>query len=183
MVDLLFEDLRAELEQGQVVVMVGTGVSVGATASAKVASWTGMLKDGVDRCEQVARPPVPDGWGDRLRAQIASGDLWELLSAADNITERLGGRIGGEYRRWLRETVGQLRAKDKALIAALRDLGGILATTNYDGLLEEDTDTPPVTWRQRELAQRVIRGDDPGVLHLHGYWQDPESVVLGIRSL
>jgi hypothetical protein len=182
MVDLLFEDLRAELEQGQVVVMVGTGVSVGATANAKVASWTGMLEDGVNRCEQVAWPPVPDGWGDRLRAQIASGDLWELLSAADNITERLGGRIGGEYRRWLRETVGQLRAKDKALIAALRDLGGILATTNYDGLLEEDTDTPPVTWRQRELAQRVIRGDDPGVLHLHGYWQDPESVVLGIRS-
>ena len=28
----------------------------------------------------------------------------------------------------------------------------------------------------------LIRGDEPGVLHLHGYWQDPQSVVLGIRS-
>ncbi len=28
----------------------------------------------------------------------------------------------------------------------------------------------------------MARGDEPGVLHLHGWWDDPESVVLGIRS-
>ena len=28
----------------------------------------------------------------------------------------------------------------------------------------------------------VVRGDDRRVLHLHGHWEEPESVVLGIRS-
>ena len=41
---------------------------------------------------------------------------------------------------------------------------------------------PPVTWMQDAKIERVIRGDDEGVLHLHGYWDQPESVVLGIRS-
>ena len=30
--------------------------------------------------------------------------------------------------------------------------------------------------------ERVLRGDDEGDLHLHGHWEDPESVVLGIQS-
>ena len=28
----------------------------------------------------------------------------------------------------------------------------------------------------------MLRGDEKAVLHLHGYWDEPESVVLGIRS-
>jgi len=39
-----------------------------------------------------------------------------------------------------------------------------------------------VTWRDGPRVERVLRGDEPGVLHLHGRWQDPRSVVLGIRS-
>ena len=31
-------------------------------------------------------------------------------------------------------------------------------------------------------VERVVRGDEPGVVHLHGYWDRPESVILGIRS-
>jgi SIR2-like domain len=27
-----------------------------------------------------------------------------------------------------------------------------------------------------------LRGDHEAILHLHGHWQDPASVVLGIRS-
>jgi hypothetical protein len=57
-----------------------------------------------------------------------------------------------------------------------------LATTNYDGLIEEVTRLPTVTWRDGARIQRVIRGDENGVLHLHGYWEQSESVVLGIRS-
>jgi hypothetical protein len=61
-------------------------------------------------------------------------------------------------------------------------LGAKLATTNYDGLIEEVTGLPPVTWMNTAKVERLIRGDEKGVLHLHGYWDEPESVVLGIRS-
>jgi tetratricopeptide (TPR) repeat protein len=180
--DLLLEDLRQELARGRVIVLVGAGVSVGATGGAPVASWTGLLEDGVARREQLPMGPLPAGWGDRVRGQIQSGDVEELLLAAEAVTGRLGGREHGEYRRWLRETVGQLNASNREVLAALRDLGGILATTNYDGLLEEVTGLPAVTWQDQARAQTVLRGDEPAVLHLHGFWQEPKSVVLGVRS-
>jgi SIR2-like domain len=57
-----------------------------------------------------------------------------------------------------------------------------VATTNYDGLVEEVTGWPVVTWRDGVRVQRVLRGDERAVVHLHGYWGDPVSVVLGVRS-
>ena len=117
-----------------------------------------------------------------MRKEIESGDLDDLLSAAEKVSAKLGAPAGGEYRRWLRETVGGLRVKERSVIEALRDLGVPLATTNYDGLLEEVTGRPPVSWREGAKVERVFREDGPGILHLHGFWDEPESVVLGIRS-
>jgi tetratricopeptide (TPR) repeat protein len=56
------------------------------------------------------------------------------------------------------------------------------ATTNYDKLIEAVTKLPSVTWMQKERVERVIRGDEKGVLHLHGSFDQPESVVLSLRS-
>jgi tetratricopeptide (TPR) repeat protein len=174
------EDLRAEIARGRVLAIVGAGVSIQATGRSPLASWIGLLEGGVDRCLAVAAP-LPDGWGDRVRAEIRSGDMDDLLSAAEKISRKLGAP-DGEYRRWLRETFESLNATDRSVLEALRDLGIPLATTNYDGLLEEVTDLDPVTWREGAAVERVVRGDDRAILHLHGYWEDPESVILGIRS-
>src|SRR5947199_246010 len=75
-----------------------------------------------------------------------------------------------------------LNAKVSSVVEALWDLGVPLATTNYDGLLEEVSHLPPVTWREGTKVERMARGDEKGILHLHGYWEDPESVILGLRS-
>ncbi len=98
-----------------------------------------------------------------------------MLAAAEEVTVRLGGRSGGEFRRWLAESVGGLRVVDGAVIGALAGLGVPVATTNYDGLIEEVTGWPAVTWRDGARVQRVLRGDERGVLHLHGFSRDPES--------
>ena len=60
---LLVEDLRGGLAEGRVIVLVGAGLSAGATGGAPVASWTGLLEDGVARCEELALRPLPAGWG------------------------------------------------------------------------------------------------------------------------
>ncbi len=144
-------------------------VSVAATGGVQVASWTGLLEDGVARSEQLALRPWPAGWGDRTGGQIESGDVEELLLAAEAATGRRGGCDHGEYRRWLRETVGELNASHLEVLEALRDLGGILATANYDGLLEKVTGPPPVTWQDAARAQVVLRGDERAIVHLHGF--------------
>jgi hypothetical protein len=177
----LLDDLRNEVAKGRVLAIVGAGVSIGATKGETVASWTGLLKSGLERCAEVTQP-LPIRWEGSVREKLESGDLGDLLSAAEMVSSRLGAPTGGEYRRWLRETVGQLKVEDRSVIEALHELGIPLATTNYDGLLEKVTGRPPVTWREKAKVERVIRGDDPGILHLHGYWDEPESVVLGITS-
>lgn len=68
------DDLRGELAAGQVVVVVGAGVSVAATGGAPAASWVGLLEDGVTYCEALLGPSLPDGWAERRRAQLTSGD-------------------------------------------------------------------------------------------------------------
>ncbi len=175
------DDLREQVAKRQVVAIVGAGVSIAATGGAETASWIGLLRNGVARCESFGSPPPKPEWGERQRAALREGDMNELLAVGSQIEGRLGAP-GGEYRRWLRETVGALTVHEPAVLEALRDLSVPLASTNYDGLIEKVTGLPPVTWRDGAAVQRVIRGDDSVILHLHGYWEKPESVVLGIGS-
>jgi hypothetical protein len=58
-----------------VIILVGAGVSVGATGGTPAASWTGLLEDGVARCEALALRPLPAGWGDWTRQQIQQATL------------------------------------------------------------------------------------------------------------
>ncbi|HEU4881231.1 MAG TPA: tetratricopeptide repeat protein [Longimicrobium sp.] len=178
----LRDDLQRQVDAGKVVAIVGAGVSVGATKGKPVASWQGLLRHGVDRCRELPTAGLTEAGAKLLHEQIDSGDLDMMLAAAEVVSRKLGAPGGGEWRRWLRETVGELRAEQTNVIEALRDLGVTIATTNYDGLIEEVTGLPPVTWRDGAIVERVLKGDEQGILHLHGYWKDPESVVLGIRD-
>lgn len=178
----LVEDLRQLIanKPSQVLAIVGAGVSVAVTDHAEVASWVGLLRNGVARCVVLSR--ANEEWARRRRDDLESGDTDELLSVAQQVSSKLGAPTGPEYGNWLAGTVGCLRVQQPDVLSAVADLGIPLATTNYDGQIEEVTGLPPVTWRQSGRVEQILRGDARGVLHLHGHWEDPESVVLGISS-
>lgn len=181
--NLLFDDLREELSRKRAVIVVGAGLSMLATENAPCASWVGLLKDGAERCAEL-EVGLRDGWLDRVRGEIESRDMGELLSAATKITGKLGGRASGEYARWLRESVGLLRASGpgRETLEAVGAFEVPIVTTNYDSLLEEVTGIPPVPWTDRGNVDRFLRGDERGIVHLHGHWSQPRSVVLDIPS-
>ncbi len=172
------EDLRQEIAKGHVLVVVGSGISIGATNRNPLASWKGLLEDGIERCVRKR----DERWAARLKEDLATNNLNDLLSVAERVSTELGFPNGPDYRDWLAKTVGRLRVQDRSVLEAIRDLGLALATTNYDGLLEEVTGHPAVTWRAGVRIKRVLQGEEPGILHFHGSWHEPESVVLGIRS-
>ena len=116
-----------------------------------------------------------------VKREIKSGDIENMCSAAQKIANALGAPNGGEYGAWLKESVGALVASAPAVLAAIKGLDAPLATTNYDRLLESYTDLPAITL-QDGGALNVLNGDHRGILHLHGVWDKPESVVLGARS-
>jgi hypothetical protein len=176
----LAEELRNAIQAGDVLFLIGSGVSVGATKGGPWASWPGLIKDGIAECEMVAS--VTADTAALYRKLVDTGRTGDLLRAAEFVTEELRGPTGGDFRTWLRKTVGSLQVAYPDALEALRDLRGLLATTNYDGLLEKVTGLPPVSWRQSHKIERVLRGEEVGIVHLHGYWDDSESVILGIRD-
>jgi hypothetical protein len=57
-----------------------------------------------------------------------------------------------------------------------------IATTNYDSLIEQVSGRGAITWREPGYAIQFLWGDSTDVLHLHGYYQRPETVVLDART-
>lgn len=175
------DELRRSLRTRQAVILAGAGVALASSGGAKSASWLGLLRDGLEYCR---RHGVETGWVDTKLDQLEkfSGDADELIEVASAVTRKLDGPDGGTFRAWLRAALGSLSVTDERLIRALERLGSPLLTTNYDTLIETTTGRSSATWRDRHIAERVLRGDDEHVLHVHGVWDRSETVVLSGSS-
>lgn len=186
----LVDDLRQMLHEKptSVVWVVGTGVPLGAlhgTPWQRYAAWDGLLRGGLHRIHELGKITI-DELADYER-MLGHDRLTSWLMVASAVEDGLGAPTNGEFLRWLRETVGEFEkhVKDRAVLNALAEhqqRGGLLATTNYDLLLEFVTGLTSVTWRDPAAVERALRGDEPMVLHLHGAWRWVDSVVLGIKS-
>lgn len=175
--------IRNELSNGQLVVVLGAGVSAAATKGNPLSMWQGLVNNAIDRCVELGSRDQP--WADRAKADAASPYDDDLIAAAEKATSGMGGRTGPNYRRWLRETAGSLHINDTALTDVIKryaSRGSLIATTNYDDIPAEATGWPVVTWRDNTMIQRVYRGDDQAIIHVHGHWNDPVSVVFGSSS-
>jgi tetratricopeptide (TPR) repeat protein len=174
-------DVQAELAaSGRGLVVAGAGVAIAATAGteqAALASWDGLLRHGLDHCLRFGRKDEP--WAAALRARLAPPRTDTLLAVAGEVCAALDAPGLGELGRWLQDTAGSFRAARRDQLDALRDLGLPLATTNYDDLLEQVTGLPAATWQDTAVLEDLLRGKPPrAVLHLHGHWQRPDSVIL-----
>jgi formylglycine-generating enzyme required for sulfatase activity len=178
-------ELREQLHRRSVVVVAGAGVSLAATGNNPLAAWVGLLRDGIEHCSEFGIPRLSADHAQLLTALTDTGNVDLMLAAATVIEARLGGKTSPEWRRWLASSVGELRAIDWDLPRALQAMGAPLVTTNYDDILrtrDNGRTVPAVTWMRPDQWVDVLTGRQEGVLYLHGWWGDPGSVVLGVRS-
>ncbi|HEV7771354.1 MAG TPA: SUMF1/EgtB/PvdO family nonheme iron enzyme [Solirubrobacterales bacterium] len=186
MSDKTINELREQLAQGRVVAVVGTGFSGAATGGeVGVATWQGLLCNGFEYCGDDGSPRLPAADQELCRKMVETGEVDLMLAAASVIESRLGAPAKSQWRWWLNGSVGKMRCTDFRLLEAIRGLGVPIVTTNYDSLLEERKNASPLpafTWRSPAKCVEVLNGEREGVVHLHGWWDEPESVVLGIRS-
>ena len=180
--DLLVQEIRDR----RTLFVVGTGVSIAATGNAPCASWTGLIKNGLIHCADLM------SWTEERLAHELRGlelaqttdDLIRIASLVESTLTRQS-RAGGAWGRWLREAVGTLTITHAhELVNVLHVLGqGRLATCNYDDILTRpDIGMRAIPWTRPDLVVRVLRGEDRGVIHLHGHWETPESIIFGSRS-
>lgn len=178
----LAADLRERIAAKQIICVVGAGV---AAASARpgfgsdCVVWPRLLESGV-RWVRAVHPELPPGWVDARSRALASDDVDDLLAVASQVASKLGAPDGGEYAEWLHRSVGALEVGDPSLIHALGALDVPIVTTNYDHLLEKVLQRDAVSWRNEAAVDRILRGDSNAILHLHGHYSEPESVVLGL---
>lgn len=160
------ERLISEVAKGQIMILVGTGVSVYSTGVAPCASWKGLLTEGIDYSLEWANPRPGEAKVAEQRGRLAKSGLDDLLCVATEVESALGGPTGGLLREFLKGTVGELTATHHEMlggIKALHGAGAFIATTNYDGLLEDALGLPAVPWTHPADVEHVLRGRLPGI--------------------
>ena len=181
MTEPLWRELQELLHEREVVVLVGAGASIQISGNPEiggfnVAGWEGLLRHGLQQCVDVNREAKHV---DLYRQLLDSGDF---LGVAEFVARALGGPGDGEFTRWLGASVGKLEPNNPAVAKALEALNVPLFTTNYDTLLERVTRRSPLTWKDGSQWQSVQEDPNAGIVHLHGIFNRPDTVVLGARS-
>ncbi len=104
--ETLIAKLKEDITQARVVVIAGTGVSVAACGNQKVegqavATWVGLLQHGVQHCKDIGAADESDA--ELLGMQIKSGKTNFLISAAEDISQRMRTKGRGSLPRLARE--------------------------------------------------------------------------------
>lgn len=185
-VSIMRDELLVSMMKTDLVIVTGTGVSlqsVGYPAQPRTetAGWPGLLESGVVYCEKHGL--VSPNGAAIARLLINSPDTTEdLIDAAQRIHEWMSKQTNARIY-WIKETIGKLRLHDPSLISAIQELGGLIATLNYDGLLQEVTKLPPVHWKEQNKIDGHLRtGSVDYILHIHGHWETIDSMVLDRTS-
>lgn len=181
MAKFLVQELTRHVNSRHAILVAGAGVTIASTGDPKNHSWQGLLRSGLQRCQDIDASLDPS-WIADVQAKIASTDAASLIEGAQRIQSWLEGRPGQHFRKWLESAVGSLAPTNPGLLRAIAGLDIPVATTNYDSLLLSAVGGTPVTWQDPAGIQRVVRQEESGVIHIHGYWRDPNSVVLGVSS-
>jgi len=177
----LREELVNAVADHKALLIVGTGVSVSATRGVETASWVGLIQSGVDRVRDL-RPDLPDRWANDIKRMLRSRDVDDLIVAAERVTTELRRMPGQHFEKWLEDAIGQLSVKDPSLLQSIADLRAPICTTNYDTLIDQHLGLVPVTWQDGSQMQEALRETGTSLVHLHGVWSEPDSVVFGYRS-
>ncbi|MCB9791399.1 MAG: hypothetical protein H6741_01615 [Alphaproteobacteria bacterium] len=165
------KSLRAKLEQGRVLVVVGPGVGLEASGGAPETTWRGVLQSGLSHVlsRGLEEPELIARARDLWMHSAGGGELAVLLLLSRHLR-------GGELAHWSRETFERTPVQEVALSQAIRELAqptlSLMPDTVFaqaSGMNPMDLSAPLGEWVSAARAE---------VLHAHGHWQAPWSIDL-----
>lgn len=177
--------IQKKIEQKKVVFICGSGVSL---AVIKIKpknlplSWTGLLKHGAEFiANRIGENP--------LKFYDPQNDVntFQMIESAERITQVLMGI--DQFNAWIKSVFSNLDdiiIYNHPLLLTLKRFwgnGNIIATTNYDDILCKAFNTHFFCLSKDPTGvQELLSGDMTGILHLHGHYLQPETVVFGQES-
>ncbi len=174
---LFLTDLKNLIARRAVAVVTGAGLSL-QISDDPVTTWSGFLRFGAERC-CLLNNRLAEDWLPSISRRIATGTPSAMSEAYREVESKLSD---GERERLFDDAFGHLDIKHPGAAQALAAWRCPIVTTNFDDLIERVTGLQTATWRGPGRAQRVISGLEPGVLHVHGIYNDPGSLVMTPES-
>ncbi|KAG9231956.1 ankyrin repeat-containing domain protein [Amylocarpus encephaloides] len=182
--DKRLDELKQALEHHSLVIIVGAGVTLNATAQKdgrplKRLTWKGLIKNGlsylVDEVH-IKRSTLASAY-----KALEDGRTEKLLCAATILRRTL--KKHNHFPTWIRSVFEDLHKQVTSpdileRLKSLSERGALLLTTNYDDLLERSCGLPRVNRSNKVDLLNFKRRDLKGVLHVHGSYLDPTEVVL-----
>jgi hypothetical protein len=182
MTDFLWGEIKKAIQDAvrKPLVICGAGVSIHAT-DGTAPSWAALIQSGIKRVTDLDAGAAD--WAAQSRDELtANPSTANWIAIADDVTEKLGGLNNAEFSSWLGTAVGQIVSVRNDLLEAVLALGCPVATTNYDDIFVKASGREPITWDDYAGTHQFLHGERDGILHLHGHWRRPKSVVLGSKS-
>lgn len=185
MLDLTkISSINESIKANELVLVIGTGVSLALTEGKNPAlSWKGLIRNGLDY--GVSKGKINEKQLITYTELLDSSDIDDLFSVAEFLGKKLSSPGGDLYHRWIYNTFEKIDTPDNDMSAAIKslaDVGVPIATLNYDTLVEQVCELTPILLSDLRKTTSWLRGDERGVLHLHGSWQHPESCLLSISD-
>ena len=168
------DELKRVLRERSALIICGAGVSTAATGL-KAPGWKALIDKAFKAACNLTKAAPVDVWVQNCANSLASKKADDWLDAANTLRKKLGDAPFGEF---LRQEVGSLAVTNSALPDAIRALGAPVATTNYDSCLTKHFGRDAATWRRHLHVADILEGRSEDIWHVHGHWQDAESVVF-----
>jgi hypothetical protein len=170
-----YSELKAQVESGNVVVVTGAGVSAAIAGGDPRATWEGFVEEGIHVLEIGGTDKELVA---RFRRDLKTGTLNDRNRLASEITTAMGGLSSRGFSAWMSRTLGQLKVENEEMVRALEELHAPILTLNFDTLIEDTLKIRSVTWQNPRDVLSVVRGREQAVVHLHGHWRAPRSLVF-----
>ncbi|WP_341514412.1 SIR2 family protein [Rhodococcus qingshengii] len=178
----VYSKMQAALACRTAVFVVGTGVTAASVDDTRNCSWPGLLKSGLAFLETsgLLDHPMKKSVIEQEIEIGSSEDGSYLISAAQKIVDIMGGATSSQYSLFLEQEIGSLTlSTEKSGLARVLTASEVpIITTNYDTVLEQAGYRSGTTWLDARKMRDSIIGSSTDILHLHGVWNVPESVVL-----
>lgn len=170
------DELRRDIADRKVAVLLGTGVTAALSGGAPHSTWKSLIADGL---RFFSEGNTKNSAENHLRTLADSPSTADLIASAEWIAQQFGDTSSGEYRSWLNRTIGRLpRGMNPTLAMSLPQVDFVL-TTNYDDTwLDAYPNRSPLTWNAENAVTRYARDSADYVFHLHGHYKTSDSVIL-----
>jgi nucleoside phosphorylase len=177
---------KRDLKNKRLVIVVGAGVTLNATADASGRplsriTWTGLIRNGLEYLVNNGYVEASSRRKRRAYEAFEDPNTDSLLEAANILSSQLNQH--GQFPTWLETVFVNLdqEIRHPAIFETLKVLhenGATLLTTNYDDLLEKYCDIRHIGRSNQDEILKFKRGDLDGIFHVHGSYHDPHEVVL-----